>query len=107
MPGWDRYGRLRDYPSSWNDIGRTLGNVVFVIEYGLLGWWFCRSRLGLGRLRLRRCTSCGHFLYYPVPILRRYWLCSCDLGDGGWLGLDALIGDALGGAFEECRTHHL
>ncbi|WP_434458396.1 hypothetical protein JQR85_07675 [Stutzerimonas urumqiensis] len=105
--GRTRYGLLRENPSSWNDIGRTLRNVVFVVEHGLLGRWFCRSGLKLGRLWLRRCTSCGHFLYYPVPILGRCWLCSRDFGDGGRLGLDALIDDALGGAFEECRTHHL
>ncbi|WP_369691499.1 zinc ribbon domain-containing protein [Stutzerimonas kunmingensis] len=101
MPGWDRYGRLGDNPSSRNDIGCPLRNVVLVIEDGLLGWRFCRTGLGLGSLRLRRCTSCGHFLYYPIPVLGRCWLCARDLGDGGWLGLDALIGDALGGAFEE------
>ncbi|WP_419188725.1 hypothetical protein [Stutzerimonas stutzeri] len=52
-------------------------------------------------MRLRRCTSCGHFLYYPIPVLGRGWLCSRDLGYGGWLGLDAFISDALDGAFEE------
>jgi len=102
-----RYRWFRDYPDCWNDIGRTLGNIVFVVEYGLLGRWFCRSSLGLGCLRLRRCTSRGNFLYYLVPILGRGWLCSRDLGDGRWLGLGTSIDDALDGAFQKCRTHHL